>query len=47
MTSEKVVLTKSYVAPELIMCGSADHSQSRRRCGDFMVVKTEVVKHSC
>ena len=27
-TSEKLISTKSYVAPELIMCGSAEHSQS-------------------
>ena len=26
--SEKLILTKSYVALDLIMCGSADHSQS-------------------
>ena len=29
-TSEKLILTKSYVALELIVCWSADHSQSRR-----------------
>ena len=28
-TSEKLILTKSHVAPELIMCRSADHSQPR------------------
>ena len=28
-TSEKLILTTSYVALELIVCGSADHSQSR------------------
>ena len=28
-TSEKLILTKSYVAPELIVSGLADRSQSR------------------
>ena len=39
-TSEKLTMTKSYVAPELIVCGqSADHSKSERRCGYFLSVK--------
>ncbi len=44
--SAKLVLTKSYVALELIMRVSRSIS-AERRCGDFMVVKTEVVKHNC